>query len=53
MCAHVPGEAVPVFIQFLPDQLVYKSLFKDKKGMKFKKKHPLVSKIILLFSLKV
>lgn len=31
MCAHVPGEAVPAFRQFLPDQLVYKDLEKDKK----------------------
>lgn len=53
MCAHVPGEAVPVLIQLLPDQLVYKGFLKDKKGMKFKKKHSLVSKTILLFFLKV
>lgn len=31
MCAHVPGEAVPAFRQFLPDQLVYKDLERDKK----------------------
>lgn len=53
MCAHVPGEEVPMFIKILPDQLVYKDLLKDKNGMKLKKKHHLVSKIILLFPLKV
>lgn len=37
MCAHVPGGAVPMFIQFLPDQLVYKGLLKDKKGNEVQK----------------
>lgn len=44
---------MPVFIQLPPDQLVYKGLLKDKKRMTVKKQHPLVSKIILLFTLKV
>lgn len=53
MCAHVTGEAAPMLIKILPDQLVYKDLLEDKKGMKFKQKHHLVSKIILLLPLKI